>query len=283
MCSSSCKLFIWYLIKCILTLTSQKTFDSLIAKIIVTGQSYDDALSKLKRALEGIVIQGVETNIYLLLAVLYDKSFMGDQLSHVRINSIEKNMSTFIESAAKLRHRPRKLGEMTVPKQASSPAATTAIQFKPGDAFNVELSDPSSTDVDAVHSFQIDSISTNNFPDQFIARIQTSIPTIKNPLAIAITRKSAIGSSSKLRRKANPRAAATEVGSPVTGMIVEINVKEGDRVEPGQQLFVISAMKMETVVQSSTDGVVNFIYASANDLIEGGDIVIELSRNDSKL
>ncbi|KAI8095665.1 carbamoyl-phosphate synthase L chain, ATP binding domain-containing protein [Thamnidium elegans] len=259
------------------------TFDSLIAKIIVTGQSYDDALSKLKRALESTIIQGIETNIHLLLAVLYDSSFMGEQLSHVRINSIEKNMNAFIKVAATLRNTPGKLKERTVNKKISAPEATTAIQFKPGDAFNVELSDPSSTDVDAVHSFQIDSISTNNFPDQFVAHIQTSIPTIKNPLAIAITRKSAIGSSSKLRRKANPRAAATEIGSPVTGMIVEINVKEGDRVEPGQQLFVISAMKMETVVQSSTDGVVRLIYASANDLIEGGDIVVELSRNDSKL
>lgn len=251
----------------------------------MTGQSYEDALSKLERALKNTIIHGVETNIQLLIAILQDNSLMNDQLFHIRIDSIEKNMSKFIEATTRLKKKQENSRESVSYQHTETPSlagAPLAIQFKPGDAFNVEISDPSSTDIEQVHSFQIESISTNNFPDQFVAQIQTSIPTIKNPLVIAITRKSAIGSSATLRRKANPRVA-TEISSPITGMIVEINVKKGDRVEPGQQLFVISAMKMETVVQSSLSGIVRLVYASANDLIESGDIVIELSSNDSKL
>lgn len=165
----------------------------------------------------------------------------------------------------------------------TGPSASGSLQFKPGDAFNIELSDPSSAaEVEAVYSFQIESISTNNFPEQLVAHIQTSIPSVKNPLAISVTRKSAVGSSSTLRRKVNPRTPS-EIGSPVTGMVVEINVKEGDRVEAGQAVFVMSAMKMETVVQAPLTGIVKTVYANANDLIEGGDIVVELSSNDSKL
>ncbi|OAD08633.1 hypothetical protein MUCCIDRAFT_32654, partial [Mucor lusitanicus CBS 277.49] len=51
------------------------TFDSLLAKVIVTGQSYDDALHKLKRALQNTVIEGVETNIQFLIAVISDRGF----------------------------------------------------------------------------------------------------------------------------------------------------------------------------------------------------------------
>lgn len=238
-------------------------------------------MSKLKRALESTVIQGVETNIQFLIAVISDASFIRDKLSHVTINSVEENMNNFIEATIQL-NKKSKQQKSNIYTESVTITNTAALQFKPGDAFNVELSDASSTDIDAIYSFQIDSISTNNFPDQFIAQIQTSISTVKNPLAIAITRKSAIGSSSKLCRKANPRAP-TDIGTPITGMVVEINIKEGDRVEPGQQLFVMSAMKMETVIQSSTAGIVQSIYASVNDLIEDGDVVIELSSNNSKL
>lgn len=259
----------------------------MLAKIIVTGQSYDDALSKLKRALENTVIQGVETNIPFLLAVISDSSYIGDQLSHVTIKSLEEKMDSFLEATVQWKNiLSNKLqsivGATSTVAAAASTSAPNSIQFKPGDAFNVELSDPSSAEIEAVHSFQIESISTNNFPEQLVAHIQTSIPSVKSPLAISLTRKSAVGSSSTLRRKVNPRTPS-DIGSPVTGMVVEINVKEGDRVEAGQTVFVMSAMKMETVVQAPLEGIVKTIYAAANDLVEGGDIVVELSSNDSKL
>ncbi|CEP11971.1 hypothetical protein [Parasitella parasitica] len=259
------------------------TFDSLLAKVIVTGQSYQDALSKLSHALQNTVIEGVETNIKFLIAVISDQSFIGDQLSHVHIKSLEENMDDLINATIQLGKLSHKRLEFISAESTSKAAAVapTSVQFKPGDAFNIEISNPDTNTVESVHSLQIDSISTNNFPDAFIAQIQTSFPSAQNPVSIALTRKAAIGASSTLRRKANPRTP-TDIGSPVTGMVVEINVKEGDLVTPGQQLFVMSAMKMETVIQASSAGTVKTIYAAQNDLIDGGDIVVELVK-DSKL
>lgn len=241
-------------------------------------------MSKLNRALKDTVIDGVETNIQFLVAVISDRTFIGDQLSHVHIKSLEEKMGELINATIKLeKHQHKRLAV-----DSSSSVLTAAVsnvpssvQFKPGDAFNIEISNSDTKAVESVHSLQIDSISTNNFPDAFIAQIQTSLTPIQNPVSIALTRKSAIGSSSILRRKANPRLP-TDIGSPVTGMVVEINVKEGDVITLGQQLFVMSAMKMETVIQASAAGTVKTIYAIANDLIDGGDIVVELTK-DSKL
>lgn len=242
----------------------------------MTGQSYEDALSKLNHALANTIIDGVETNIQFLIAVINEPSFIGDKLSHVHIKSLEEKMDTLLELTKQVKPK-RSLQPATVSNQAN---ALTSLQFKPGDAFNIELSDPSTNNVEAVHSFQIETISTNNFPDQFVAQIQTSIPSVQNPLAISLSRKAALGST--LRRKVNPRSP-TDIGTPVTGMVVEINVQEGDQVTPGQQLFVMSAMKMETVVQASMAGTVKTIFAKSNDLIEASDVVVELVSKESKL
>ncbi|CAO3644816.1 unnamed protein product [Mucor fragilis] len=258
------------------------TFDSLLAKVIVTGQSYDDALQKLRRALQNTVIEGIETNIQFLIALISDRAFMGDQLSHVHIKSLEDKMEDLITATKQLGSPQRKALEPDTANPTSNAAsAISLLQFKPGDAFNIEISNSNTKAVESVHSLQIDSISTNNFPDEFVAQVQTSFPSVQNPVSIALTRKSAIGTSSTLRRKANPRAP-TDIGSPVTGMVVEINVKEGDVVAPGQQLFVMSAMKMETVVQAPAAGTVKAVYAAPNDLVDGGDMVVELTK-DSKL
>jgi biotin carboxyl carrier protein len=67
-------------------------------------------------------------------------------------------------------------------------------------------------------------------------------------------------------------------------MLVELSVQEGDVVAIGQELFVMSAMKMETVVKSSINGRVQSVYAKPNELVEIGDLVVELSeKKDSKI
>ncbi|HTW55680.1 MAG TPA: biotin/lipoyl-containing protein [Thermoplasmata archaeon] len=52
------------------------------------------------------------------------------------------------------------------------------------------------------------------------------------------------------------RADGTPVVPPMPGKVVEIRVKDGDRVAKGQVLLVLEAMKMRNEVPSPTDGVV---------------------------
>ncbi len=51
-------------------------YDSMIAKIIVKGKDRNDAILKMKRALEECVIYGIDTNIDFLLSILEDKKFI---------------------------------------------------------------------------------------------------------------------------------------------------------------------------------------------------------------
>lgn len=66
-------------------------YDSMIAKIIVWGANRNEAVAKMKRALEEFVIEGVETNRDFLFEIIrnpdfirgnFDTSFMEKRLQY---------------------------------------------------------------------------------------------------------------------------------------------------------------------------------------------------------
>jgi len=78
---------------------------------------------------------------------------------------------------------------------------------------------------------------------------------------------------------ANVRQKASgpnEVGSPMPGVIVGLKVKEGDKIQEGDPLATLSAMKMETVIPATTSGVVKHVAVNVGDKVEGDDLLIEI-------
>ncbi|KAI8146192.1 hypothetical protein BJV82DRAFT_510004 [Fennellomyces sp. T-0311] len=258
------------------------TFDSLLAKVIVTGQSFADAVSKVKLALQRTDITGIETNLDFLSALMSSNEMTQNAMKAIHIKALEEQMEVLLDASTAYTRERQLRRSITTAADDNTPAAAApnALTFRPGDAFNIEVGDAKDKEGTLqAHTLQIDTISTNNFPEEFVAEVQTSLTS--QPIAISIGRKSAVGS--KLRRKASPRNPA-EIATPITGMVVEVNVKEGDQLEVGQQVFVMSAMKMETVVTATVSGRVQGIYVKANDLVEAGDLVVDTSEaKESKL
>ena len=52
------------------------TYDSMIAKLIAHGNSRNEAIAKMKRALEELVIDGIDTNVDFLLKVITNLNFI---------------------------------------------------------------------------------------------------------------------------------------------------------------------------------------------------------------
>lgn len=68
--------------------------------------------------------------------------------------------------------------------------------------------------------------------------------------------------------------AGTVVHSPLPGVIISIDVKEGQAVKKGQKVAVLEAMKMENEIQADVDGTVAAILVSKGDsVLEGADIL----------
>jgi len=60
---------------------------------------------------------------------------------------------------------------------------------------------------------------------------------------------------------------------PITGKVVEVNVKEGDKVKEGDVLCMLESMKMENPIVSPVDGTVTEINLKAGQVVEAGDTV----------
>jgi biotin carboxyl carrier protein len=66
------------------------------------------------------------------------------------------------------------------------------------------------------------------------------------------------------------------ISTPMPGKVVRIPVNEGDVVEKGATIIVISAMKMESEYKSPVDGIVKKIYVSEGETINGHQPLVEI-------
>lgn len=64
-----------------------------------------------------------------------------------------------------------------------------------------------------------------------------------------------------------------EISVPMPGKVIAVLVSEGDRVEKGQGLVIVEAMKMENEVRSPIAGEVREIRVKAGDAVEAGAIL----------
>lgn len=73
--------------------------------------------------------------------------------------------------------------------------------------------------------------------------------------------------------KAN-KGNKNELGAPMPGSVIDVRVKVGDHVEKGQPVAVLSAMKMEMVVQSPRAGTIKTLSIASGMNLEGDDLIL---------
>ncbi len=64
---------------------------------------------------------------------------------------------------------------------------------------------------------------------------------------------------------------------PMPGLVVSVNVKEGQEVKAGESLAVVEAMKMENVLTAERDGTVKKINAKKGDSLALDDVILEFT------
>ncbi len=81
------------------------------------------------------------------------------------------------------------------------------------------------------------------------------------------------GREAKLRPKAD-RDNLHHLGSPMPGTVIEVKVTPGQQVKAQQKLVIIEAMKMEMALPSPLDGIVKEVYVKSGERVDSGDLVI---------
>ena len=63
---------------------------------------------------------------------------------------------------------------------------------------------------------------------------------------------------------------------PMPGLLVALNVKVGDKVEAGQPLAVVEAMKMENILRAEKSATVKAVSAQQGESLAVDAVILEL-------
>lgn len=69
-------------------------------------------------------------------------------------------------------------------------------------------------------------------------------------------------------------AGAQTLNAPLPGVIISIEVKEGQSVKAGQELYVLEAMKMKNSIKAERDGKIVAIHVNPSDLVKHNQAVM---------
>jgi len=78
-----------------------------------------------------------------------------------------------------------------------------------------------------------------------------------------------------------PRAAAQPVSdgnvrAPIPGTVLDIRIKEGDKVSPDDVVIILEAMKMESEIRAESGGIVKKILVAKGDSVNEGDVLVRI-------
>lgn len=62
--------------------------------------------------------------------------------------------------------------------------------------------------------------------------------------------------------------------SPMPGLIISVNVREGQEVSRGDRLIVLESMKMQNELKSSTEGIIRSLRVKAGDNVEQNQVLL---------
>ncbi len=289
-------------------------YDSMIAKLIVHGKDRNDAIAKMREALNGFVIRGISSNIPFQAALLahprfvsgdFNTGFIAEQYAHgFRAEDVPHDDHDFLAAlAAFVRRKSRQraanlsgqlpgydvqIGQDYAVVELGQAGDNRYVQVhvdefvgKPGVAqITISGKTYAIESKSRLNDIRIEG-TVNGKP--FTAQVERG--TLKNPLALQVqhngTRIEALVMSPRMAElhKLMPFKAPPDLSryvlSPMPGLLVEVSVKPGQKVQAGERVAVIEAMKMENVLFATQDGVVKQVVAAKGESLTVDQMIVE--------
>ncbi len=204
-------------------------FDSLLAKLIVTGATRQEALERSRRALDEFQIEGIATALTFHRAVVRDPAFATDDATPFSVHT------RWIETEF----------DNTIP--AYTHAATELTEPEERQSLTVEVGGK---------------------------RVEVSLPA-----GVSFGGGGAAGPKKAPKRSAKKGGSAVSgdaVAAPMQGTIVKVAVEEGQKVEAGELVVVLEAMKMEQPLNAHKAGIVTGLAAEVGATVPTGTVLLEI-------
>ena len=82
------------------------------------------------------------------------------------------------------------------------------------------------------------------------------------------------------RGKKGLQAIPQEITPPMPAVVVRLLVSQGDKVNQGDKVIVVSSMKMETTLTAPADGTVRAVNVAEGDKVMPGQILIDIDKDE---
>ena len=289
-------------------------YDSMIAKLIVHGRDRNEAIAKMREALNGFAIRGISSNIPFQAALLAHPKFVSGQFNTGFIaehyangfhaEDVPHDDPDFLVALALFRNRRYRARASTITGQMQGHHVQVGERYTAvvlGAEGQNQYVNGEVTDFDAlarvckvvVNGKSYEMRSNSDIRDlvvhggcngkAFTCQIERG--TAKNPLALRVIHNGTQADVLVLSPKGAqmhqlmPYKAPPDLSkfllSPMPGLLVDVAVQPGQKVQAGEKLAVIEAMKMENILFAAQDGVVSKIGASKGDSLAVDDIILE--------
>ncbi|MBD3925173.1 ATP-grasp domain-containing protein [Nocardioides cavernae] len=212
------------------------SFDSLIAKLIVTGRDRTQALERSRRALDEFVVDGMPTVIPFHRAVVRDPAYVG--------------AST-----------PTGDGEFTVYTQWIETEFDNQIEPYAGDAGEAEEQGERQKVTVEVGGRRLEVV------------LPAGLGGLS---AGGSGGAGGAKKAKRSAKKAGAAASGDAVTSPMQGTIVKVVVADGQEVAEGDTIVVMEAMKMEQPLKAHKAGTVTGLQAEVGATVTNGAVICEI-------
>ena len=291
-------------------------YDSMIAKLIVHGTDRNDAIAKMRDALNGFVIRGISSNIPFQAALLahprfvkgdFNTGFIAEQYGKgFHAEDVPHDDPSFLVALAAYVHRRTLNRAVGISGQLPGHGVTVGQKFvvvSLGAGGNHTHQEATISDFQAESGSSVVETGGKRYElcaswhlggirirgtvngQHFAAQVERGLP--KNPLGIRIahngTQLDALVLSPrgaalhKLMPYKAPPDMSRYVLSPMPGLLVDVAVQVGQKVQAGERVAVIEAMKMENVLFAAADGVVGKILANKGESLTVDQPIVEFT------
>lgn len=277
-------------------------YDPMIAKLCTWAPTREAAIDEMRRALDAFEVEGIGHNLPFLSAVMDHPRFVSGNITTAFIAeeypegfdgaTLEDAQIARIAAAAAAMNRVAEIRRARISGRLSNHerhVGKSWVVCLAGREVPVEIEADkagSTVTVDG-HDMRVESDWT---PGQSLARLSVN----GDPLVLKVQE---IAAGYRLRSRGadlkvyvrRPRAAqlarlmpekqAADTSKlllcPMPGLVVKINVAEGDEVQEGQALATVEAMKMENILRAERRAVVKKVNAEPGASLAVDDVIME--------
>lgn len=271
-------------------------YDSMIAKLIVHGKDRMDAITKMRAALNEFVIRGIHSNIPFQAALMqhprfisgdFNTGFIAEEFPHgfraSDVKPADELLMAALVTAVHRRYLDRAAGiyGQLEGHEIKIPTDFVVASGEPGKMSYTPTSvEESATGYDVTVSGKAYDITTQWTPGQIIYRATVNGKQLSAQVeriglyyrvqydgvrVDSLVLSPAGAEMQKLMPFKEPPDMSKFLLSPMPGLLVDVAVEVGQKIEAGQRLAAIEAMKMENVLVATQDGVVAEVLAKKGE------------------